>query len=158
MNAAVMKRKPKSRPSERDLADSPIPNHRAQVYQRIGAFRHKELKNCADYEFILRLGREGIPIGHVPEFLVNYRWHQYGQSADERIQNNMARESARLRAAHGVPPGIRGALMKLRARARRQLQKIRYRRSWDLIPGKWLLKRHMHAKTTFSSNIGLDKL
>jgi glycosyltransferase involved in cell wall biosynthesis len=128
------------------------------VYQRIGAFRYKELKNCADYDLFLRLGREHTRIGHIPEFLVNYRWHEFGQSADERIQRNMTRESLIIRAEHGAPPGLRGTLLKFWARGKRQMQKIRYRHSCDLVPGKWLLKRHMHAKTTFSSNIGLDEL
>jgi hypothetical protein len=28
----------------------------------------------------------------------------------------------------------------------------------DLIPGRWLLRKHMRDNTQFSSNIGLDKL
>jgi glycosyltransferase involved in cell wall biosynthesis len=131
---------------------------RRTAFQKIGTFRYKELKNCADYDLFLRLGREKMSIGHIPEFLVNYRWHEYGQSADERIQRNMSRESRQIRTEHGAPSGIRGSILKFLARGKRQIQKIRYRGAWDLVPGHWLLKRHMHEKTTFSSNIGLDKL
>jgi hypothetical protein len=46
----------------------------------------------------------------------------------------------------------------LLAQTKRQFQKTVYRGKPDLIPGKWFLKKHMRDKTTFSSNIGLDKL
>lgn len=128
------------------------------VYVKLGAFRHKELKNCADYDFVLRLGRDGSRIGHVPELLVNYRWHEAGQSADQRIQRNMLRESAMICREHGAREGLRGKMMRFVARGRRQLQKLRIRGRCDLIPGGWTLRKHMHEKTTFSSNIGLDKL
>ena len=128
------------------------------VYTRLGAFRHKELKNCADYDFILRLGREECQIGHLPELIVDYRWHIAGQSADERIQRNMLREATMIRREHGVPDGFREKLMRFVSRGRRQFQKLRYRGKCDIIPGNWTLRKHMHEKTTFSSNIGLDKL
>lgn len=128
------------------------------TYRRIGAFRYKELKNCADYDFILRLGREGCRVGHVPKVLVHYRWHVLGQSADIRIQANMLRESTMICLEHGLPTGFRGRFLKYFSKGRRQLQKLRYRGKCDLIPGDWKLRKHMHEKTTFSSNIGLDKL
>jgi glycosyltransferase involved in cell wall biosynthesis len=128
------------------------------VYERLGAFRYKELKNCADYEFILRLGRERCRIGHVPYLLVDYRWHALGQSADLRIQANMLRENDIILKEHGRPDGLRGRVSKVFAKGRRQLQKLRIRGKCDLVSGKWLLRKHMHEKTTFSSNIGLDKL
>ena len=128
------------------------------VYLKLGAFRHELLKNSADYDFMLRLGREGCRIGHVPELLVDYRWHQQGQSADIRIQQNMLRESTMVRQEHGAPDGWRGKVMRVISRGRRQFQKLRYRGKCDLVPGNWTLRRHMHEKTTFSSNIGLDKL
>lgn len=131
---------------------------RRSVYLRLGGFRHRELKNCADYEFILRLGREGCRIGHVPELLVDYRWHALGQSADKRIQANMLRENQVILREHGMPAGLRGRLSKFFAKGRRQWQKLRHRGKCDLVPGHWLLRKHMHEKTTFSSNIGLDKL
>ena len=128
------------------------------VYLRLGSFRHKELKNCADYDFILRLGRDGCKIGHLPKLLVNYRWHIAGQSADLRIQRNMLYESSLIRREHGAPDGFRGKVMRFVSRSRRQLQKLRYRGQCDIIPGHWTLRKHMHEKTDFSSNIGLDKL
>ena len=128
------------------------------VYARLGAFRHKELKNSADYDFILRLGRDGCRIGHLPELLVDYRWHAAGQSADVRIQKNMLRESSMIRQEHRVPDGVRGKMMRFVARGRRQWQKLRLRGRCDVVPGHWTLRKHMHEKTTFSSNIGLDKL
>ena len=128
------------------------------VYTRLGAFRYKELKNSADYDFILRLGRAGCRIGQLPELLVDYRWHAAGQSADERIQKNMLRESSMIRHEHGAPDGMRGKWLRMMARGRRQMQKLRYRGRCDLVPGNWTLRKHMHEKTTFSSNIGLDKL
>jgi glycosyltransferase involved in cell wall biosynthesis len=128
------------------------------IYNRIGAFRYTELKNCADYDFILRLGREKCRIGHIPELLVDYRWHALGQSADIRIQKNMLRESTLIRREHGAPDGFRGQIFRAIARGRRQFQKLRHRGRCDLLPGSWTLRKHMHEKTTFSSNIGLDKL
>jgi hypothetical protein len=44
------------------------------------------------------------------------------------------------------------------ARVRRQFQKLVHRGSCDLIPGRWMLEKHMREKTTFSSNIGVDRL
>ena len=128
------------------------------IYTRLGAFRYTELKNCADYDFILRLGREKCRIGHLPELLVDYRWHALGQSADVRIQKNMLRESTLIRREHGAPDGLRGQIFRAIARGRRQLQKLRHRGRCDFLPGSWTLRKHMHEKTTFSSNIGLDKL
>jgi glycosyltransferase involved in cell wall biosynthesis len=128
------------------------------VYTKLGAFRYKELKNCADYDFVLRLGQERCRIGHLPELIVDYRWHALGQSADVRIQQNMLRESALILREHGVPPGWRGKVLRVLARGRRQFQKLRHRGRCDIVPGKWKLRKHMHEKTTFSSNIGLDKL
>ena len=128
------------------------------VYERIGAYRHEKFKNCCDVDFILRLGRNGCQIGHIPDYLANYRLHEHGQSADRRILENMAREYLAIRREHGFPSGFKGKLLELFARAKRQLQKIFYRGKCDLVPGKWFLKKHMREKTTFSSNIGLDKL
>ncbi len=125
---------------------------------KLGGFRYQVLKNSADFDFMLRLGREKCRIGHLPELLVDYRWHAQGQSADMRIQRNMLRENAIILSEHGVPDGARGTLLKAIARGRRQFQKLRYRGKCDLVPGNWALRKHMHEKTTFSSNIGLDKL
>ena len=128
------------------------------IYTKLGAFRHKDLKNSADFDFVLRLGRAGCRIGHLPELLVDYRWHAQGQSADARIQMNMLRESTMIQREHGLPEGLRGRFLSAMVRGKRQLQKLRYRGKCDLVSGKWALRKHMHEKTTFSSNIGLDKL
>ena len=128
------------------------------IYTQLGAFRYKELKNCADFDLVLRLGRAGCRIGHLPELLVDYRWHAQGQSADSRIQLNMLRESTMIQKEHGMPDGLQGRFLRAMVRGKRQLQKLRYRGKCDLISGKWMLRKHMHEKTTFSSNIGLDKL
>ena len=128
------------------------------VYQRIGAYRYDKFLNCCDLDFILRLGRNGCRIGHIPHLLANYRVHEYGQSADRRVWRNMNRESLAIRKEHGFPGGVTGKFLELFAKVKRQYQKLSYRGKVDLISGKWPLKKHMRAKTTFSSNIGLDKL
>jgi glycosyltransferase involved in cell wall biosynthesis len=128
------------------------------VYDRLGGYKHREYLNCCDLDLILRLGQNRCKIGHIPEFLVNYRFHGHGQSADMRVVRNMAAESARLRKDHGCPPGMLGSIAGGYARVRRQFQKLVHRGSCDLIPGRWFLKKHMHEKTTFSSNIGVDRL
>lgn len=131
---------------------------RKTVYDRIGGYRHKEFLNAADYEFKLRLGHTGCRVGHVPEFFVNYRYHSQGQSADLRITRNMKHEAAIIRRELGHPGGWRGTGLRVVFKAKRQMQKLFYRRSCDLIPGTFRLKSHMHDKADFSSNAGLDKL
>ena len=128
------------------------------VYDRLGAYRHEKFLNCCDLDFILRLGQNGCRIGHVPHLLVNYRMHEHGQSADRRVSENMQRESLAIRKEHGFPDGMSGKLLEIFAKAKRQLQKLIYRGKLDLVSGKWFLKKHMREKTTFSSNIGVDKL
>jgi glycosyltransferase involved in cell wall biosynthesis len=128
------------------------------VYERLGGYKHKEFLNCCDVELILRLGKSRCRIGHIPEFLVNYRFHEHGQSADLRVMRNMMVESDRIRREHGCPPGMLGKAAGIYARLRRQAQKICLRGTCDIIPGRWILKKHMRRKTTFSSNIGVDKL
>jgi glycosyltransferase involved in cell wall biosynthesis len=127
------------------------------VHDRLGLYRHKEFLNCCDYDFILSLGRAKCRIGHVPALLVNYRYHQHGQSADLRVTRNMARESLLIRKAHGFPGGFTGKIVQSYYRVKRQVQKLRCRTKCDLIPGKWILRKHMREKTEFSSQI-LDKL
>ena len=131
---------------------------RRSVYERLGGYRHKDFLNCADYEFKLRLGQAGCCIGHVPEFLVNYRFHAFGQSADRRIVRNMHQESVRVRREHGNPGGWRGKVLQVVYKAKRQMQKVFLRGRVDLAPGTWWLRGHMKDKTDFSSNSGLDKL
>jgi glycosyltransferase involved in cell wall biosynthesis len=128
------------------------------IYDRLGVYRHQDFFNSADFEFILRLGREKCRIGHIPQYLIDYRYHEHGQSADLRITRNMAREGAIILKEHGVPAGATGRIFRLLFRFKRQLQKLIYRGKCDLISGKWLLRKHMRQKTTFSSNVGLDQL
>ena len=131
---------------------------RKAVYERLGGYRHKDFLNSADYEFKLRLGRAGCGVGHLPELLVDYRYHAQGQSADLRIIRNMLRETAVIRREHGNPGGWRGACLRVVYKAKRQMQKLWFRRTCDLIPGTWRLKPHLRDKTQFSSNTGLYML
>jgi glycosyltransferase involved in cell wall biosynthesis len=128
------------------------------VHDRLGLYRHKDFLNCCDYDFILALGRAGCHIGHVPKLLINYRYHDHGQSADLRVTRNMAREGAIIRKAHGVPSGLLGQALRISYRVKRQLQKLRHRGRCDLISGSWILRKHMRPKTSFTSNIDIDKL
>jgi glycosyltransferase involved in cell wall biosynthesis len=130
---------------------------RKAVHDRLGLYRHKDLLNTCDYEFILRLGKAECRIGHVPHLLVNYRYHEHGQSADLRVTRNMARESLIIRKEHGFPQGFKGHVLRTYARLKRQAQKILYRGKCDLIPGTWKLRKHMREKTNFSSRI-VEKL
>ena len=131
---------------------------RRAVYERIGGYRHTEFRNSADYEFKLRLGARRCRVGHVPQFLVNYRYHTHGQSADRRITDNMMRETALIRREYGNPGGWRGKILQPAFKIYRQLQKLVHRGHCDLVPGTLKLRPHMREKTEFSSNAGLDKL
>jgi len=131
---------------------------RRAVYDRLGGYKHREFLNVCDVELSLRLGQNGCRIGHIPAFLATYRFHQAGQSADRRVANNIQAEYLRLRLAHGCPAGLMGRAAGIYARIRRQLQKIRHRGTCDLIPGRWILSRHMRERTNFSSNSGVDKV
>jgi glycosyltransferase involved in cell wall biosynthesis len=128
------------------------------TYERLGAYRHREFLNCCDVDLILRLGQNHCRIGHIPEYLVNYRFHEHGQSADMRVKRNMEAECLRIRRAHGCPSGLLGKLAGGYGRVRRQFQKLVHRGSCDLVPGQWMLQKHMRERTTFSSNIGVDQL
>lgn len=127
------------------------------VHDTVGLYRYKDFLNSCDYDFILKLGRAKCRIGHVPALLVNYRYHDHGQSADLRVTRNMARESLAIRREHGFPSGWRGQALRTYARIKRQAQKLRYRGKCDLIPGNWILRKHMKAQTNFSSQI-LERL
>lgn len=131
---------------------------RRAVHEKLGLYRHKEFKNCCDYDFILKLGQAGLKVGHIPEYLVDYRYHDHGQSADLRVTRNMARESAIIRKAHGVPEGFKGKALRAYYRGKRQLQKLRYRGKLDVRPGTWILRKHMKEKTSFTSNTEFEKL
>ena len=127
-------------------------------YERLGGFRYKELKNCADYDLILRAGALGAKVGHVPQILVDYRFHPQGQSSDKRIQDNMRRESALLQIAHGKADGFMGRVQETAYKAKRQLQKLFLRGRVDFVPGNISLRKVMQDKCDFSSNIGLSDL
>lgn len=128
------------------------------VYDRIGGYRQKDFLNAADYEFKLRLGKNGCRIGHLPEYLVNYRYHSHGQSADLRVTRNTAREAAIVRSEYGNPGGWRGRCLQVCFKLKRQMQKLIVRGKVDLIPGAWKLRPHMKSRTEFSSNSDLEKL
>jgi glycosyltransferase involved in cell wall biosynthesis len=123
------------------------------THDRLGLYRYKEFLNSCDYDFILRLGRARCRIGHVPALLVNYRYHEHGQSADLRVTRNMAREALVIRKEHGFPGGVGGHFLRACMRIKRQVQKLRYRGKCDLIPGTWILRKQMRERTSFSSRI-----
>jgi len=131
---------------------------RKSVHDRLGLYRHKDFLNCCDTEFILRVGRAGCKVGHLRRLLVNYRYHEHGQSADLRVTRNMQRESALILRDHGKPDGWRGRVYRAVYRAKRQFQKLIHRGRCDLIPGHWILRKHMKAATSFTSNIDMEKL
>lgn len=131
---------------------------RKTTYDRLGLLRHKDFKNACDMEFLMRMVRAKCRVGHIREYVVFYRYHQFGQSADKRIVANMARETACIRQEYGVPGGLPGRLLRYYARAKRQVEKLVLLGKCDLVPGRWRLRRHMREKTEFSSNIQLDKL
>ena len=128
------------------------------VYLRLGGYRYKEFKNCCDYEYVMRLIKAKCRVGHIPVYIVNYRYHDHGQSADMRVRANMGRESEMIRKEYGVPGGVAGKILGIYARLKRQAEKLLFLGKCDLMPGGMHLKRHLREKTTFSSNIGVDKL
>jgi glycosyltransferase involved in cell wall biosynthesis len=131
---------------------------RKAAYEKLGGYRYKEFLNSADYEFKLRLGHKGCRVGHLPEFVVDYRYHDRGQSADMRIIRNMMEETAKIRREYGNPGGWRGRFLQVVYKLKRQAQKLRRRGMCDLVPGTWRLKSHLRERSEFSSNAGLDRL
>jgi glycosyltransferase involved in cell wall biosynthesis len=131
---------------------------RKRTYDRLGLLRHKDFKNCCDYEFAMRLAVNKCRVGHLKEYVVRYRYHPHGQSADKRITANMWRESQLIRKEYGVPGGWIGWGLHKFARFKRQLEKLFIRGKMDIVPGRLRLRRYMQQQTQFSSNIGLDKL
>ena len=127
-------------------------------YERRGLLRHKDFKNCCDIEFVTRMAKAKASVGHLPEYIVRYRYHVHGQSADKRVVANMARETALMRTEYGLPVGRFGRLLGTYARIKRQAEKLLLRGKCDIVPGRWRLRKHMRDRTTFSSNIGVDKL
>jgi glycosyltransferase involved in cell wall biosynthesis len=131
---------------------------RRETYARVGVYRHKDFLNSADFEFLMRLGKTGCKVGHVSKFLVNYRYHSFGQSADLRVTRNMKKECVIIRREYGNHGGWLGKCLGIVFRAKRQTQKLFMLGKCDLIPGTWKLRPHMRKKTNFSSNSGVDKL
>jgi glycosyltransferase involved in cell wall biosynthesis len=120
---------------------------RKAAYARLGGYRHKEFPLAADFELKLRLGRSGCKVGHVPELLVNFRYHAGNISSDlKRIrQSNM--EAVVIRRAYGNPGGLRGACLQLVFKAKRQAQKLLMRGTIDLVPGNWRLRAYLRERT-----------
>lgn len=131
---------------------------RRAVHDRLGLYRHKDFLNCCDGDFILQLGQARCHIGHVRALLVDYRYHEHGQSADLRVTRNMAREWKLIREAHGVRFNWLGRCIGRFYRCKRQWQKLTHRGKLDLISGKRKLRRVMQAQTSFTSNIDVAKL
>lgn len=132
--------------------------YKKSLHERLGWYDYQRYKNTCDYDFILKLGRAGWTVGHIPALLVDYRYHEFGQSADLRVTRNMQAEALMIRKEHGYSDSRWGRFVSNCYRLKRQWQKLRYRGRCDLISGRWILRKHMRAKTSFSSNIGLDKL
>jgi glycosyltransferase involved in cell wall biosynthesis len=131
---------------------------RRHVYHELGLYRHKEYFRCADYDFILQLGRNRRKVGHIPEFLAEFRYHERGQTSDLRVLASMEDERQRILSAHGVPDGLCGRVLRLTMRAKRQAQKLMYRGTLDWRRGDSILKRHRSAKGVFSTNIPMESL
>ena len=131
---------------------------RKAVYDQLGGYRHRLFKNSCDYDLICRLGRGRYRVGHLAKILVSYRIHPFGQTADLRIRKNMRAEDDLIQAEHGKAKGWIGKLQSWYARLLRQTQKLLLRGKLDLVSGNQLSKKHLVAKASFSSNIGLDRL
>jgi glycosyltransferase involved in cell wall biosynthesis len=127
------------------------------LHDRIGLYRHKDFINSADYEFILRMGKAGAKVGHIPEYLVRFRIHDFGMTADDRVRRNIEREVGIIAKEHGRPEGWPGKALRVINRSKRQLQKLARRGKIDLVPGGMKLKKYMKAKTSISSN-ALERL
>jgi glycosyltransferase involved in cell wall biosynthesis len=131
---------------------------RKRTYERLGGLRYKDFKNCCDVEFMMRMAKNHCEVGHICDYVVRYRYHEFGQSADRRITANMKKEVSAICREYGTPGGVRGWMLQRYARFKRQVQKLVLLGKCDLVPGRWYLRRHMRKRTQFSSNIGLDKL
>jgi glycosyltransferase involved in cell wall biosynthesis len=131
---------------------------RKATYERLGLLRYKDFRQACDIEFLYRMTRARARVGHIREYVVRYRYHPHGMSADKRWVAVRSEESGRIRQEYGVPGGWVGTILLHYARLKRQAEKLVLLGKCDLIPGRWLLRKHMRDNTQFSSNIGLDKL
>ena len=98
-----------------------LANHQAlfvrkRTYERLGGLRYKDFKNCCDFEFMMRMAKNHCKVGHIREYVVRYRYHQFGQSADRRITANMKREVSAICKEYGTPRGLLGWLLQRYAR------------------------------------------
>ena len=130
---------------------------RKQTYDRLGGLRYKDFRGSCDFEFLVRMAFARCTVGHIREYIVRFRYHMHSQSADKRVVENMARESARIRAEYGVPGGLTGKALGIYARLKRQAEKLFILGKCDLIPGGWLLRKHVRERTQVSSRIGVAK-
>jgi len=130
---------------------------RKSVHDRLGLYQYKKFINGCDFAFMMELGRSRCRMGHVNALLVNYRYHEYGQSADQRVVTNTKREVDRICEEHGAGSGALGQAQRAVYRAKRQLQKLVYRGKVDLRPGHWVLKKHIKGSTSFTSNIPQER-
>lgn len=122
------------------------------LHDRIGDYRYKDFVNCADYEFILRMGKNRATVGHIRDYLIRYRIHDFGLTADDRARRNIARESGIILKEYGRPEGWPGKALRVINRGKRQLQKLAVRGKLDLVPGNVRLKKYIKAKNSVSSN------
>jgi len=127
---------------------------RKTVHDRIGVYRHKEFPHAADFEFKLRLGRAGCKVGHVPQLLVDFRYHADNISSDLKRIRNSNREAAVIRREYGNPGGMRGACLRVVFKAKRQLQKFVTRGTCDFVPGTWRLRSHVRERGELSHDSG----
>ncbi|HKQ37605.1 MAG TPA: glycosyltransferase family 2 protein [Verrucomicrobiae bacterium] len=131
---------------------------RRRVHDQLGAYRNEEYPRCADYDFILQLGKHRLRVGHLREFLADFRYHEFGQTSDLRVIASMEGERQRIFSEHGVPGGRYGQVLRLMMIAGRQLQKLLYRGTIDWRRGTSILKRHRFEKGAFSTNIPMETI
>ena len=122
------------------------------LHDRIGLYRNQDFISCADYEFILRMGKAGAKVGHISEYLARYRIHDFGQTADDRMRRNIARETEIILKEYGRPEGFSGKALRALHRGKRQLQKLALRGKIDVIPGSVKLRKYVKGKNNFTSN------
>jgi glycosyltransferase involved in cell wall biosynthesis len=122
------------------------------LHERIGLYRHKDFINAADYEFILRMGKEHAQVGHIPYYIVRFRIHEHGMTADDRVRLNIAREDAVIGKEHGRPGGFQGKALRFYTRGKRQFQKLVHRGKIDLVTGNRRLAKYVQTRSKISSN------
>lgn len=124
---------------------------RKTLYEKFGLHRDKEFLSAADYEFLLRIGKAGVCVGHIPAFLVKFRIHPYGQSGDLRAKSNGEREMSLIRHEYGVPQKW-APVLSIYGRLLRQAQKLIIRGRCDVISGNFYRRKYMQESNQFTSN------